>query len=470
MSQPTTASRPPPRCWLSLLTGRWHTSSRAVMVLVLLVLVFCNVPGQSVKRMWYELGHHYAVSKFEHGWPLTYLIRTELSFFPPAERTVRDCFELWRDSEEFRIWSLVANCFVVLLVSLATGAAFEAWRRQRNRVWQFHLRDLFAATLAVSLVALWYVHARRQYAVEKAILFPPGEESDKLSVQSHQAGGITWIRICLGDELFRFLDRPFEVTVFEGGGWSQLDKLWSVRHVDAQIRATTEELAHLANMSHLEALSLDDPRDFAPDNVVAELPPLPNLRGLYLSQPAHRCRRLDRLTSLEAFRITDIFRIDDQALREISVLPNLRQLALNGLSESADLSFLPSRPRLSALDLYNSEVSGAALASIGQCAGLTELSLYMCQVDGSGIRHLSRLTNLETLNLTNTDVTAADLKELANLKRLRRLELTDTKVGGDARAYLRQMKQLKWLRVSNFDEDELEELRAALPECQIDRH
>jgi hypothetical protein len=31
------------------------------------------------------------------------------------------------------------------------------------------------------------------------------------------------------------------------------------------------------------------------------------------------------------------------------------------------------------------------------------------------------------------------------------------------------MKQLKSLLV-NFDKDELEELRAALPECQVNRH
>jgi internalin A len=269
-------------------------------------------------------------------------------------------------------------------------------------------------------------------------------------------------------------------------------------------------------MPQLEALSLDEPLGAPPDNVVAELPPLPKLRGLYLTQPAHRCRRIDRLFSLEALRITEGC-IDEQVLREISVLPNLRELSLNGLSESADLSFLPSRLQLSALDLYHSEVGGAALKSIGQCPRLKELSLYFCRVDGSGMRHLSGLAHLETLNLEYTNVGTADLEAMATLKRLRELKLTNTEVAGDlrfmssleslerlklyntkvkgadlaslvglahlrsldlgytdiganGRVYLRQMKQLQWLRVSNCDEDELEALRAALPECEIHRH
>jgi len=509
------------RRWLSLLTGRWHTSSRVVTVLLSLVLVFCNVPGQSVRRIWYEIGHpFYVKAQFEHGWPLTYMIRTDeignVFGNAPAQTTVRECFEVWRDCEEIRFWSLLANCCVVLLASLASGVAFETWRRQRIRIWHIHLSDLFAAILAVSLVAAWYVHEQQRHAREEASISPPGGGSGNPTIQLYQAGGITWLRMCLGDESFRFLDRPFEVAVAEGDDWSQLEKLTSVRHVDAQVRATTEELDHLAKMPQLEALSLDEFLSAPPDNVVAELPPLSKLRGLYLSQPAHRCRRIDRLTSLEALRIT-VGCIDEQVLREISVLPNIRELALNGLSESADLSFLPSRPRLLALDLYHSEVSGLALKSIGQCPRLKELSLYMCRVDGNGIRHLSELANLETLDLQYTNVTDGDLVALATLKRLRELELTGTGVGGDLRfmsalenletltlyntkvtgadlalliglkhlrsldlgytsigtngkAYLRQMKQLRWLRVSNFDEDERKALQAALPECEILRH
>ena len=517
----------PRRSWRSLVTGRWHVSSRAVMVLTLLVLVFCNLPGQFVRHLQYEVGHpFYVESGFEHGWPLTYLTRSvedpyesvrpayvSVVFPVPTPSTVRNCFEVWRDGDAFLPWSLVSNLCVLLLISMGSGVAFEAWRRNRNRLWHLHLKDLFAATLLASLVMAWYVHRQRQHAVEEAIFSQP---SGAPSLQENQTGGPTWLRLCLGDDSFQFLDCPFEVAISEGENWSQLEKLTAVRHVEGRARATTEQLAHLAKMPRLEALTLEEELGIPPDTIVAELPPLPNLRGLYLSQPACRCRRIDRLASLEAVRIGE-GSVDEQVLRELSVLPNLRQVALDGLFESADLSFLPSRQFLSGLEFYNGDISGAALKDIGKCSRLKDLSFYMCRVDGSGIRHLAGLVNLETLNLEYTDVTSADLAELGTLKRLRELELTATKVGGDMQflsdlenletlqlydtkvtaedltpliglkhlrsldlgytdlrpngmAFLKQMKQLTWLRVSNFDEEELKALQAALPECEILRH
>ena len=528
MDAPSPAA--PRRSWLSLVTGRWHTSSRVVMILILLVLVFCNLPGQFVKHLRYEDSHpFYVESGFEHGWPFTYLMRSvedpyesvrftypSVVFGSPVPTTVRNCFELWRDCEGFRLWSLLGNGCVLLLASLAAGIAFEAWRRQRSRIWHLHLIDLFAATLAASLVAAWYAYEQRRHVAEEAI-FSEHHDRGIPIIQSYQPGGITWLRMCLGHEPFLFLNRPFEVYVNEGDDWSQLERLTTVRHVDAQVRGTTEELGHLAKMPHLEALSLDGSFDTPADSIVAELPPLPNLRGLYLTQPAHRCRRIDRLTSLESFRITDFSGVDEQVLRELSALPNLRQLALDGLFESADLSFLPSRRKLSGLEFYNGDISGAALKYIGQCRQLKDLSFYMSRVDGSGIRHLATLTDLETLDLEYTDVTSADLAELRTLKRLRELELTETRIGGDMQflselenletlklygtkvkaedltplvglkrlrsldlgytdlrpngmPFLQQMKHLTWLRVSNFDEEELKALQAALPECEILRH
>jgi hypothetical protein len=509
------------RRWFSLLVGHWHASSRVAMVLALLTLVFCNLPGQSVTRMEYEIGHpFYVVSEFKHGWPLTYLIRAdeggEMRFLfyrsPPKKSTARDCFQLWRYCEEFYPWLLATNGCIALATSLALGVAFEAWRRQRSRPWHIHLRDCFAAAFALSLVAAWYAYAQRQQASEAAAL-----NDGSLSVRANQAGGITWLRRCLGDEYFQCFDRPFAVAVHERNGWAHLEKLASVYNVDANVPGTTAELAPLAQLPRLEALSLDVQLfGETTDKIIAELPALPNLRGLYLAQQEHRYRRLDRLTLLESIRITEGC-IDEHVLREISGLPNLREVALNGLGASADLSFLPSRPRLVALDLYNGDISADALENIGKCSRLRDLSFYMCRVDCSGVRHLSGLAHLERLNLEYTDVADGHLAALAKLRQLREFELTDTKVGGDmhymsalenlesldlyntdvkgadleplvglahlrsldlgytsvgakGRDYLRQMKQLRWLRVSNFSKDELRALQEALPECSIIRH
>jgi hypothetical protein len=525
----TSAQRPHK---LSLITGRWHTSSRVVLVLVLLTLLFSNVPGQSVRRLRYEGGGpFYMLCQYDHGWPLTYLIRIDPSgnyhrYGPIPQPTVRDCFALWQQRLEFDFWPLAANLCVALLATFASGLAFEAWRRQRRRIWQVHLRDYFAAILVLSLVLAWCVYAQRRHAAEQAILDQRTGDGGHLTRQVNQEGGITWLRRCVGEQLFQWLDRPFEVAVAEGDDWSQLEKLPSVVSVEVQVYGTTKGLGHLARVPRLEALYLADPIYYddnfvnllgsPPDNVVAELPPLPNLRGLYVGQPAHKCRRIDRLTSLEAIRIGERC-IDDEALREISALPNLRELSLDGLSHTADLSFLPSLPRLAALSFYYGEISASSLKHIGRCAHLLELSLYMCRVDGHGIRYLSGLANLETLNLSYTNVTSPDLAELGSLTQLRELDLGNTNVDGnlhflsslenletlslydakltatdltylaglnqlrsldlgyahiraDGRSYLRELKQLRWLRLSNYDKDELNELRAALPDCRIVLH
>ena len=405
---------------------------------------------------------------------------------------------------------VVANGCMVLLASIASGVAFEAWRRQRRHLWHLHLRDCFAVTLALALAMAWYAHAQRRHALEETFL-----SDSSLDVLDYQLGGITWLRMCLDDETFRCFDRPFAVTINERGGWSRLDKLTSVHHIDAQVSGSTEDVAHLAKLPRLEALSLDGAFDEPSDNVITELPPLARLRGLYLSQPTHRYHRLDRLTSLESFRVTEGC-VDEHVLREISTLPNLREVALNGLTESADLSFLASWPQLSALDLYASEVSVAGLRSIGRCLHLKDLSLYLCRLDASGVRHLSGLAGLERLNLEYTNVTDGDLASLVTLKQLREFGLTRTKVGGDLNylssfehlellrlydtevtgsdmkslvglahlrsldlgytsigssgfAYVRQMKQLRWLRIS-CNADELRALQRALPECSVIRH
>lgn len=520
------ASSPPafPRRRFSVLLGPWHTSSRVAAMLMLLFLVFCNVPGQHVKRIWYEVGHpFYVKSQFEHGWPLTYLVRAipypelpspSIVILSP-DITIRGCFELWSDIEEIRSGVLLANGCVVLLGSLACGVLFEARRRARRRLWHIHLRDLFAVTLVVSLVGAWYVYAKRRFDAENAVLFGSDGHSGHVDSQYYQQGGPTWLCLLASDEHSNhFLDRPFGATIADGQGWFQLERLTSVRQVHTRRRATTDELANLARMPRLEALDLDDDWETPDDEVVAELPPLPRLRGLSLCQPPSRCRGINRLTSLEALRITR--EVDDQTLREISELRNLRQLALDNLPESADLTFLRSLPKLSAVDFYNSSLSAAALRSIGQCRSLKVVSFYMADVDGHGIRHLSNLANLEDLDLSYTDVTSQDVVPLAVLKRLRNLNLNETQVsdlsfvsalenletlslyntevtgenlapliglkklhsldlgyapvGTDGLVYLRQMKQLQWLRISGVRRDEEKSFQAQLPNCEIIFH
>lgn len=451
------------RRWLSLLIDRWHVSSRVVLVAALLLLVLCNVAGQLVHQIHYETAFpFFVVEQFEHGWPLTYLVRDGRQtdafyskFPPPPPRTVRDCFALWSFPEEFRLGAFLADVCVAGLLAVAAGVAFEAWRRQRSSLWHIHLRDCFATMLAICLLAAWLVEKQRRHAVEEAAFADsPGQHPDMfsdLSLQISQTELPSWLRLCLGHEPLRLFERPFEVAVWNHPGWSKLEHVRSMRHVYAEDRGSTEDLAQLAKLPHLEALSLDD--DWTPSvrlptrSGTAELPPLPALRGLFIAQPLNHCRRIDRLTSLESLRIC--YGVDEQALREIGTLKNLRDLALDDLPESDDLSSLPSLPRLEALNLYSGHIDAAKLQSIGQCRQLKNLDFYMCHVDGSALRHLAGLPRLEILNLSNTNIADEDLLGLTNLQQLREVNLDSTKLKGTTLASLAGLPKLETLSLRN---------------------
>jgi hypothetical protein len=442
-----------PRTIGALFKERWHRSSRLVFGLALLLLFFCNLPGQFEKYIHYEIGFpFYVKERWVHGWPGTYLVRDAVTHFddplaiPPStvffyEPTLTDCFSLGRDVVQARWWMLVINIGCVVLAASAIATAFEIWRRERARIWQIHLRDCLVASLVVALAAGWLVQRQRQWAAEAQIrtLRAP-DDLPPLWVTYH--GGITWLALCFPEHSWpRLFARPFEVQIHDKKGWQYLHHFSAARHVDINVPATTEELAQLTKLPDLEALSyvsLEIKGDFT-----AELPALPQVRGWYLSAHAQGCRRLDRLSNLEFLRIGE-WDIDDVALQEVGQLRGLRHAALNGLWKSADLSFLPDLPQLVAMDFYKSELNGAALRSIGQCSELQDLSFKMCRLECSEVRHLSGLTKLEKLSLEYTDVGDADLSSLGKLKNLRELILTNTKVYSDLR-FLTGLERLEYL-------------------------
>src|SRR5688572_6860253 len=101
--QPAPAAVARPRGWRSLLTGRWHRSTGVVAVLVLLFLVFCNLPGQLVQKVSVDLddwSYEPSDERLEHGWPLTWGTRYVLTFPPAGISTLEqmDCWAYWQST------------------------------------------------------------------------------------------------------------------------------------------------------------------------------------------------------------------------------------------------------------------------------------------------------------------------------------------------------------------------------------
>jgi len=459
----------------SLLTRPWHLSSRVVALLVLLFLLFCNLPAQYVERLRFgnlpplvaDIGTD---MRLEHGWPLTFLARSrDVRFFGP-EITARECFEFWKDVDELRLAALLANVAIVVVVALAIGLGFETWRRARKRLTQIHLRDLLAVLLVVSAVGAWFLNERQEFAEQQRFFRP--DNSDLRSLYcTHQEGGITWLRACLGAWLFDYLDRPFSVTISEGEGWRQLAKLPNTHRVDVVVPGTTADFRHLAELPNLEALSIQGFDQFERGSGrTIELPQLPTLRGLMISELTDPWRGIDRAPAVEVLAIFSS-RVDDGTFHEIESLPKLRELSLNSVKVSAErLGALSNLRMLRALEVARASLDEGALGRLGGFHNLRSLALRNSRIASGDLQALSALKRLETLDLNGVQaVNSQDVARLAELPQLRDLYLTGTLVNADAIPHLIKFRQLHHLVLPRrgFSDADERLLREQLPKCEI---
>ena len=214
----------------------------------------------------------------------------------------------------------------------------------------------------------------------------------------------------LPDSVFRELlgdDREWNAKVLDAIG-EQLRKL-GIRGIDLCM-TRIDDIAPLADLIELQSLSLWG-------TTVSDLTPLSNLTAL---------QRLD----LDGTLVSD--------LTPLSNLTGLQILHLGGTPVS-DLSPFSNLIGLQSLSLLETTVSD--LSPLSNLTGLQGLNLYETPV--SDLTPLSNLTGLQILHLGGTPV--SDLSPLSNLTKLRLLDLTGT----------------------GITENEVRELRDALPRCHI---
>lgn len=133
--------------------------------------------------------------------------------------------------------------------------------------------------------------------------------------------------------------------------------------------------------------------------------------------------------------------INDEGLKHLSTLPNLRSLKLNKLyptQPSANIdpeqisdrgvAHLSNVKHLEKLIVWGANVTDASLQHLSRCSELKTLWLLDTKIQGDGIPHLCKLPNLEKLNLGGTGVTAADIEPLKQLAGLKSLSVARTAV------------------------------------------
>ena len=153
----------------------------------------------------------------------------------------------------------------------------------------------------------------------------------------------------------------------------------------------------------------------------------------------------------------------------------------------AGLESLKGLPKLTVLDLNDTQVTDAGLEHLIGLQALRVLILNRTNVTDAGLEHLKGLTNLQILWLGTTEttyrggssrrplkgleVTDAGLEHLKGLQSLQSLDLTATNVTDAGLEHLTGLSSLEELRLSftEVSDEGVKKLQQALPNCTIQR-
>ncbi len=220
---------------------------------------------------------------------------------------------------------------------------------------------------------------------------------------------------------------------------------------------STEEssLKHVAGFRRLQALHVGGiGAEFA-----AVLPNLKHLRELHIG-----------------FAVTASPESQDLLLESIGSLNRLETLTLNEPAVSAKaFAKIAALPKLTSLFIpwpngVTAGLSDEVVDLIGGITQLKSLELSGEWVNDNTILRLLRLDALENLKLASTDVSAMGLRQLSNQCRLRCLDLNLTRLTAESVQVLKTMDSLRHLRLQYATEQQLADLRKAIPECRINEN
>lgn len=140
------------------------------------------------------------------------------------------------------------------------------------------------------------------------------------------------------------------------------------------------------------------------------------------------------------------------------------------INEEDDIRKLPGKGSIKALRF--SPGDWTAMPNLDDFDQLIAIDLFMSRVDEPCLRTVAKCKSLEGLNLYETGVTDRGLQELRPLQNLKNLELAANEELTDAGLEpLKTLKSLKRLSLggrSGITKEGVAQLRAALPDCEIE--
>lgn len=127
---------------------------------------------------------------------------------------------------------------------------------------------------------------------------------------------------------------------------------------------------------------------------------------------------------------------------------------------------------LKKLLLTNTGLTDEGMPHLSQLTNLEQLILAGTGVSDDGLQHLANLNKLRYLDLSTTRITDAGLAHLHTLPNLRSLDLHSTVVTDEGLELLKRMTELTQLDLADcpaITDPGVEDLRQALPKCDIVR-
>ena len=197
---------------------------------------------------------------------------------------------------------------------------------------------------------------------------------------------------------------------------------------------------------------------------VAALQDLTSLTELNLSSnELGGIAAVGRLTNLKTLLMDDIG-LKDASLEELYGLKNLKKLSIKDNSELSEAAVTTLQKKLSGCTISHSELKreivlgGKSFACDAETVEANGLGL-------SDISKASGFSNVKHLDLSNNSISR--LSPLSQLKTLETLDLSNNRISDvSALTSLKNLKQL-WLGGNSISAEQLQSLKAALPNCYI---
>jgi uncharacterized protein len=306
-----------PNCWLAFTKFVAMFRLRYLPpLLILLTLIFiCG------KLLLTPVDNRVGLGYEETGWPWIYF-RGPTVVGGTANR-------------EFSIGPLLADLAVCLAVVGVAIALLFWWHRRTLGRWQFSLRGIFAATLVAGLVAAWFMQT-----VE------PGRREQRYIKQWEVHG----MRLIAG--------------VDHTPDWAR--RLLPTHMHEVFMRGTVFEDLAFPGPDHGAAVGA----------ALEALADLPDVQSIQLSY----CREPLRIRNPEALRRIESVSgwADDETLRALSTIPNLRDLRVYGAITDRGLEVIKRCQKLTTLHLISNQITDAGIRVVLELPQLQLLNIYGC--------------------------------------------------------------------------------------------